>query len=199
MSVQYKIRDQHGLNYLTCATVGWVDLFTRQVYRDFVLESWRYCQKHKGFQVHAYTIMSNHWHLIASCRPPFLLVDVMRDWKAYTARQVIDYLLDTSNIESRRDWLLHLFGYHAYNKKHKQTYQVWQHDNHPIELYTEPVIAQKMNYIHDNAVEAGYVILPEQWLYSSAAYYAAIADDKFCDYQPLIEIAPIWEWFFDKE
>ncbi|NUO03595.1 MAG: hypothetical protein HUU01_23520 [Saprospiraceae bacterium] len=56
-----------------------------------------------------------------------------------------------------------------------------------------------MNYIHDNAVEAGYVILPEHWLYSSAAYYAAIADDKFCEYQPLIEISPVGEWFLDKD
>jgi len=72
MSVKYKIRDQHGLNYLTCSIVGWVDLFSRQIYRDMVLDSWRYCQEHKGFQVHAYTIMSNHLHLIASCRAPHL-------------------------------------------------------------------------------------------------------------------------------
>jgi hypothetical protein len=85
MSVKYKIRDQHGLNYLTCSVTGWVDLFARQVYRDMVLDSWRYCQVHKGFQVHAYTIMSNHLHLIASCKPPFRLEEVMRDWKAFTA------------------------------------------------------------------------------------------------------------------
>ena len=73
MSVKYKIRDQHGLNYLTCSIVGWVDLFSRQAYRDIVLDSWRYCQQYKGFQVHAYTVMSNHLHLIASCQAPPLL------------------------------------------------------------------------------------------------------------------------------
>jgi hypothetical protein len=52
---------------------GWVDLFARQVYRDMVLDSWRYCQAYKGFQVHAYTFMSNHLHLIASCMAPFRL------------------------------------------------------------------------------------------------------------------------------
>jgi hypothetical protein len=55
MSVKYKIRDQHGLNYLTCSVTGWVDLFARQVYRDVVLDSWHYCQAYKGFQVHAFT------------------------------------------------------------------------------------------------------------------------------------------------
>ena len=84
-SVKYKIRDQHGLNCLTCSIVGWVDLCSRQVCRDIVLDSWRYCQEHKGFQVHAYTIMSNHLHLIASCRAPHRLEAVMRDWKHFTA------------------------------------------------------------------------------------------------------------------
>lgn len=37
MSVKYKIRDQHGLNYLTCSVTGWVDLFARQAYRDIRL------------------------------------------------------------------------------------------------------------------------------------------------------------------
>jgi putative transposase len=85
MSVKYKIRGQHGLNYLTCSVTGWVYLFSRQVYRDMVLDSWRYCLAHKGFQVHAYTIMSNHLHLIARCKAPFRLEEVMRDWKAFVA------------------------------------------------------------------------------------------------------------------
>lgn len=41
MSVKYKIRGQHGLNYLACSIVGWVNLFSRRVYRDMVLDSWR--------------------------------------------------------------------------------------------------------------------------------------------------------------
>lgn len=141
MSVRYKIRNQHGLHYLTCVIAGWVDLFTRKVYRDIVLESWRFCQQRKGFQVHAYTIMPNHLHLIASCTSPYRMQDVMRDWKAFAARQMVDYLQDKAQPESRRDWLLYLFSYFARGMKHKQEHQIWQHDNHPIELYSEHVIA----------------------------------------------------------
>ncbi len=201
MSVKYKIRDQHGLNYMTCSITGWVDLFSRQAYRDIVLDSWRFCQEHKGFQVHAYTFMSNHLHLIASCRSPYRLSDVMRDWKAHTARQIVLYLQDKNNPESRREWLLYLFSYFAVGKKDKQTYQVWQHDNHPIELYSEHVISQKLDYIHLNAVRAGYVELPEHWLYSSAPFYAATASDapfRVEPYQPLIEIVPVWQWFYEE-
>lgn len=197
MSVRYKIRDQQGLNYLTCVITGWVDLFSRKVYRDIVLDSWRYCQEHKGFQVHAYVFMTNHLHLIASCKKPYRLEDVMRDWKAYTARQIIDYLLDESKVESRREWLLYLFSYFARGKKHKQTYQIWQHDNHPIELYSEQVIAQKMNYIHMNPVRNGSVEAPEDWRYGSAPFYVAAVGEILDGYQPLIEITPVWDCFFE--
>jgi hypothetical protein len=42
MSVKYKIIDQNGLNYLTLITVDWIDLFTRQVYREIVIDSLKY-------------------------------------------------------------------------------------------------------------------------------------------------------------
>lgn len=201
MSRRYKIRDQHGLNFMTCSMVGWVDLFSRQVYRDMVLESWRYCQQHKGLQIHAYTIMTNHLHMIASCREPNQLEAVMRDWKRFTARSILDYLQNTRMVESRREWLLYLFSYFAAQKKDKQTHQLWQHDNHPIELYSKKVIEQKLRYIHLNAVRAGLVEVPEHWLYSSAPFYAAMSDNapfRAVPYEPLVAITPIWQWFYEE-
>ena len=46
--------------------------------------------------------------------------------------------------------------------------QFWKHDNHPFFLYTSQMIQQKIDYIHENPVEAGFVIKPEQWRLSSA-------------------------------
>ncbi len=40
-----------------------------------------------------------------------------------------------------------------------------------MELYCGPFIFQKMNYIHNNAVEAGIVESPEDYLYSSVKDY----------------------------
>lgn len=172
MSAKYKIRDQHGLNYLTCSVVGWVDLFSRAVYRDIILDSWRYCAAHKGLNVWAYTIMPNHVHLIANTAPPFELEDVMRDFKARTARRMLDVLLDKNQPESRREWLLYLFEYFARHHRNKQQYQIWQHGNHPIELFSEKVVLQKVRYVHENAVRARLVEKAEDWWYSSAANYA---------------------------
>ena len=52
--------------------------------------------------------------------------------------------------------------------------QFWQQGNHQIELWSKPVIDQKLDYIHNNPVVAGWVDLPEYYLYSSARDYADI-------------------------
>nr|MBP6825905.1 hypothetical protein [Saprospiraceae bacterium] len=126
------------------------------------------------------------------------LEEVMRDWKRHCARQTLVYLQDKSTVESRRDWLLYLFSYFALGKKNKQTYQIWQHDNHPIELYSEEVIAQKMNYIHMNAVRAGFVEKPEDWKYSSAPFYAGSEGDGIVKKEVLLDIVPVWQWYYEE-
>lgn len=60
----YKIRDQSKPNYITFTVVGWVDIFTRQVDIDIIIENLNYCIKEKGMIVFGYVIMSNHIHLI---------------------------------------------------------------------------------------------------------------------------------------
>jgi putative transposase len=40
-----------------------------------------------------------------------------------------------------------------------------------MELYSAAFVFQKINYIHQNAVEAGIVEKPEDYLYSSAKDY----------------------------
>lgn len=51
-------------------------------------------------------------------------------------------------------------------------FQFWRHDNKPIELWSNKVIFQKINYIHQNPVKEGYVVKPEEYRYSSAVDYA---------------------------
>ena len=51
-------------------------------------------------------------------------------------------------------------------------YQFWQQHNHPLILNNSVIFEQKLNYIHNNPVEAGFVEYPEQYLYSSARDYS---------------------------
>ena len=83
--------------------------------------------------------------------------------------------------ESRREWLLYMFKYFAAVNPNNRYFQFWQQDNHPIELWSLPVIWQKLNYIHDNPVRAGIVSDPTHFLYSSAT-------DYYCGKNGLLEI-----------
>ena len=46
--------------------------------------------------------------------------------------------------------------------------QFWKHDNHPFFLYSNKVIQQKVDYIHNNPFEAGFVNQPQEWRLISA-------------------------------
>lgn len=67
--------------------------------------------------------------------------------------------------ESRKEWLL----------KHFQTPDgilICEPENHPIELWSNAVIDQKLEYIHQNPVKEGLVFRDEDYMYSSAVDYA---------------------------
>ncbi len=65
-------------------------------------------------------------------------------------------------------WMFQRAGSESSNVKNSQ---LWQHNNKPIELWSPEVIDQKVDYIHNNPVEAGFVNEPADWKYSSAIDY----------------------------
>jgi len=166
---EYKIRNQAAIHFITFAVVEWVDVFTRKDYRDIILESIKYCQTEKGLLLHCWCIMSNHLHLIVSAKNNDLS-DILRDFKKFTSKQIIA-AIETNQHESRRDWMLNIFREQGEKKSWNKTYQFWRQDNQPQELYSPAFIFQKINYIHNNPVEAGIVEKPEHYLYSSAKDY----------------------------
>lgn len=74
--------------------------------------------------------------------------------------------------ESRKENLLAIFGAAGEKASNVTNFQFWRHDNKPIELWSNKVIFQKINYIHQNLVEEGYVFKPEEYRYSSAVDYS---------------------------
>ena len=165
----YKIRNQAAIHFITFAVVEWVDVFTRQEYRDIMLDSIRFCQTEKGLLLHCWCMMSNHLHLIVSAKNEDLS-DVLRDFKKFTSKQVIAAIENNSK-ESRKDWMLKIFREQGEKNSRNTSYQFWRQDNQPQELYSAAFIFQKMNYVHNNPVEAGIVEKPEHYLYSSAKDY----------------------------
>jgi len=169
MSTKYKFRDNDKLYFVSFATVYWIDVFSRKLYRDVFLDSLRFCQQNKGLELYAYCVMSNHVYLIiGSEKVP--LSSLMRDLKKYTSYAILKAIAENPE-ESRKEWMLWMFERAGKKKPNNTKYQFWQQDNHPIELSNQKITAQKLDYLHNNPVEAGIVLSPEEYLYSSAKNY----------------------------
>ncbi len=169
MSTGYQIIEQDKVHYLTLQVVEWVDVFSRQKYRDIVVENLDYCIQHKGLEIFAWVIMSNHVHLLVRSQEGNLS-NIIRDFKSYTSKKILTAI--ESNTESRRDWMLKVFKAAALKHERNSHYQFWTHENHAEYIFSNAFMEQKLEYIHKNPVRAGIVEKPEEYKYSSAIDYA---------------------------
>ena len=169
MGNRYKIKDNEGLFFVTFTVVGWVDIFVRNVYRDCIMDSFKYCMENKGLQVHSYVIMTSHLHAILSSKDEHDLVSTIRDLKKHTSKQLINLI--KTNPKSRREWLLNKFSYEAKRTKRGKDYLFWHEGYHAKQIVTVGFLEEKLNYIHENPVESGFVSRAEDYLYSSKRDY----------------------------
>ncbi|MBS1613785.1 MAG: transposase [Bacteroidetes bacterium] len=169
MSRKYKFHNKEGFYFVSFATVYWIDVFVRMHYFDILVANLDYCRKNKGLEIYAWCIMPSHVHLIIRAvdgNPDILL----GRFKEHISKQMQAEL--QSNIqESRRDWMLPMFREAGSKSSNVKQGQFWQHHNKPIELYSHHVTMQKLDYIHNNPVVAGFVSQAEHWRYSSAMDY----------------------------
>ncbi len=164
MSRKYKFHNPDGVYFITFAVQGWVDVFTRNEYKDIIIDNLAYCQKNKGLELFAWCLMTNHVHLIARSAEGNNLSDILRDFKKFTSKAVLKAIAENDR-ESRKEWLLTYF-------KTEKGNRFWRADNKPIELWSNKVIDQKLSYLHNNPVEEGLVFRAEDYVYSSAIDYA---------------------------
>lgn len=171
MSSKYKFLDQDKLYFVSFATVHWIDIFTRRVYKEIVIESLNWCMENKGLEIYGYVIMTNHIHLIIGRNGPNKMESIMRDFKKFTSVKLYNAIKDNPQ-ESRKDWMLWIFERAGKKNGNNKNFQIWNQDNHPVELSDKKIMEQKLDYIHNNPIEAGFVSSPEEYLYSSAGDYS---------------------------
>lgn len=152
------------------AVVEWLDVFTRNEYKDILVESLSYCQKNKGMEIFAWCIMTNHVHLVYRSVDGIDPALLLGDFKRFTSKAIVKAIKENPK-ESRKEFLLEQFKTAGAKASNVNEFQFWRHDNKPIELWSNKVIYEKISYIHKNPVEAGMVYYPEEYVYSSAADY----------------------------
>jgi putative transposase len=169
MSEKFKVANIRAIHFITITIIDWVDLLTRPEYKHIIIESLIYCQKNKGLKIYAFVIMTSHIHLIASCEAPFHLPETIRDFKKFTSKKLVEAIIEFP--ESRKVWLLRKFAFAAGRIERGVNYKVWKDGFHPIELDSNKLIDEKLDYIHKNPVQEEIVQSPEQYMYSSAINY----------------------------
>jgi putative transposase len=171
MGRKYKIHDQQQVYFVTFTVVGWIDLFIREEYKEIIVDSIKYCQQNKGLELYAWCIMTSHIHLIIGTSGEKKLEDIIRDIKRHTST-ALRQAIENNPSESRKTWMLHFFESMGMHNSNNHDWQLWQQHNHPIELSTPAIAQQRLNYIHENPVEAGFVTEAAYWRWSSAYDYS---------------------------
>lgn len=173
---RYRFGDDAYPYFMTWTIVGWLPIFTRQESTKIIYDSWRFLQLEREFQLLGYVILENHVHLIATAPN---LAAAVKCSKSFTALRIVELLKK----RNARQLLRGLAALKLPNKKQSE-HQVWQEGSHPKMIETDERLWQKLEYIHNNPVERGYVDDPLHWRYSSARNYAG---------QPgLIEVVTDW-------
>jgi putative transposase len=136
--------------------------------KNIIMNSLRFLVEKERVRVFGFVIMSNHIHIIWQMLGDHKPEAVQRDFLKYTAQQIKFHLqikepqlLDKCKVQSK-----------------DRQYQIWKRNALSIDIYSEEVMIQKLNYIHLNPVKAGLVSLPEHYFFSSAAFYM-LQKDQF--------------------
>ena len=115
--------------------------------------------------------MPSHVHMIIGSKKN-KLEDIVRDMKSHTSTTLKKSIKDNPQ-ESRKE-----------NGNNNDPiaigWQFWQQHNKPLEIKSQEMFDKKLDYIHQNPVQAGFVTNEEDWKYSSAR--------DFCGMKRLIEL-----------
>jgi REP element-mobilizing transposase RayT len=109
MRRKYKFHDQSQIYFVSFATVNFIDVFTRDVYRFIIIDSLKYCIENKDLELYAWVIMrnaarSNHVHLIIGTRGE-PMENILRK---HTSKKIVAAIAKNPE-ESRKEWMIWMF------------------------------------------------------------------------------------------
>ena len=154
------------LTFVTTNGVNPFHLFQHDSAKHVIVDSFHFLRTRRRMNLYVFIVMPNHIHFIARFLKDYALVDMMRDFKRHTARQIIRELQARENEKS-----LSLLR-HA-NTDARQEYKVWEDNYDGRDVFFAEFIKYMMNYIHLNPCQAQWKLAenPEDYPWSSARFY----------------------------
>ncbi len=137
---------QNHAYFITCTTIKWLPVFTRADYCQVLVEAWEHYRQKAGLKIFAWVILDNHIHAILSASD---LQKVLRGWKSFTAKRIIDLLKQDGQqhrLNEFRD-LKNFEGRGTQNARvNGQLHQLWQSGYHPQIVDSDSLWDQKADY-----------------------------------------------------
>ncbi|RPI12365.1 MAG: transposase [Ignavibacteriae bacterium] len=151
------------ITFFTATILCWKHLLSDNKYKDIITDSMKFLVEDERVRIFAFVIMPNHMHLVWRVRNGKIYEDVQRDFLKYTAQQI------KLDLESNHPDNLREFYVGAKDRK----YQFWERNPLSVELYSQKVIEQKINYIHFNPISEKWKLCKyiTDYKYSSASFY----------------------------
>lgn len=154
------------LYFVTTTAVEHMHLFHNDAVKRIIVDSLHFLRTNGRMDLYAFVI--NHIHFIARFSEKHTLSDVMRDFKQYTARQMIRHL-------KARDDAKILGVLSSVDKDPRQEYKIWEDSYDARDIFSSDFLQQKMDYMHYNPCQPQWnlVGLPEEYVWSSSSFYLA--------------------------
>jgi putative transposase len=152
---------RYECDYFTATILEWKHLLSNDLFKDIIEDSFRFLVREERVMIHAFVIMNNHMHVIWHILHPHQRDDVQRDMQKFTSQMML------KQMRNNYTELLPDFYVGARDRK----YQIWERNPLSVPLWSEAVLKQKLEYLHNNRVRAGLCTLPEQYKYSTASIY----------------------------
>ena len=161
------VLDATNLYFITTTAVQRVNLFHRDVIKRIIADSLNYIRVQHWIKLHAFVIMPNHIHIIVRFLEGYTLSDVMREFKKYTARQIIRQYQAENNQPALA------FLEQTANHVPDQRYKVWEDGYDARNVFSPEFLGQKLEYIHNNPCQPHWELVehPEEYPWSSAKHY----------------------------
>ena len=154
--------------FVTTTVINFTKIFSDTADCEILINNIKYYQQKYNFEILAYAIMPSHFHWILKTDiSKGTVSNIMRDIKKYSAWDILGKL-KTENSVSLNNFII--------ADGSGQKHQIWMHRFDDEVIRNEKMLWSKIQYIHNNPVEAGIVDKPEEYKYSSARNY--INDDQ---------------------
>ena len=157
------MKESDSIYFTTAKILDWKPLLKDDSYKNIITSSLQTLVNQNRLAVFAFVIMPNHIHIIWSENENNRKETAQVSFFKFTAHQFLHKL------KSENNHFLSSFQV----VKSDRNFQFWQRNILNIEVYSEKVFNQKLEYIHNNPIQEKWQLVndPVDYKYSSASFY----------------------------